>query len=199
MAGTSEEFPELTPEFLQFLFPGGALDALELDDNANNVALQEEEEEDTNDYYCHPLCLMAKNGDYNGLNRFFFEDMDLINVDSAVDEKNNRSALLQAVLVREEKLVALLLSPPPLPDGRPRLPANPNSTDQLNFFPLWGACQDGQLNIVQLLLDHGAKVNQRMDDKEMGYTTSLWQATVEIMWRWCGCCCNVERIRIWPK
>lgn len=169
----SNQFPVLTPEFLEFMYMESAWN----DDD--NQPIQPDEVESDTDYDCHPLCAMAKNGDYTGIQKFLAQDSQLVNIDHAIDEKNDRSALLQAVLVREERIVELLLSPPPLPDGRQRIPPNPNRTDKLNFFPLWGAAQDGQMNIVRLLLQHGANVNQRMDDAEMGHTTSLWQATVE--------------------
>jgi len=124
------------------------------------------------------LCAMAKDGDYESMRIFFQTDNEVIDV-NVIDPNKDRSALLWAVLMGDEEIVKLLLSPPPLPNGTPRKAANPNASDRLEFFPLWGAAQDGQTNIVRLLLEHGADVNQRIDDDEMGRTTPLWMATIE--------------------
>eukprot|EP00957_Ditylum_brightwellii_P052587 3987486-Ditylum_brightwellii.AAC.1 len=124
------------------------------------------------------LCEMAKDGDYESMKTFFQTDNELIDVD-VIDPNKDRSALVWAVLMGEEEIVELLLSPPPLPNGTPRKAANPNASDRLEFFPLWGAAQDGETNIVRLLLEHGADVNQQIDDDEMGRTTPLWMAMIE--------------------
>ena len=127
-----------------------------------------------------PLWLVAKYDNYEYMKELLEEMEYCCGLDDSVDEASgDRTALHWAVYNGNEKMVKLLLDPPPFRNGTPRKPADPSKMDADRFFPLWIAARDNRFEILKLLLDLGnANPNQRVADNENGNTTPLFIAVV---------------------
>lgn len=126
-----------------------------------------------------PLYVIAQNEDCKFMKLVLEETNDYADVDEETDDEKGRTALLWAIMECDEGMVKLLLNPPRMLDGRTRKGADPNIPDKKAFFPLWVAAQDGLTEVAELLLKHGADVNQRIEDDEVGRTTPLFTAVIE--------------------